>query len=133
MAKTNIPFSLESYLMDDGTQIDASTQSGLGMANAGIEQIRQRRALEEARRFHLNYHQPGFGPGRFRNTLSSPGDDALFGLLQMKENAADASGLGFKVLFPFNAIGAFGSDVSTAVDPDQLALSGLRRASSRKK
>lgn len=142
MAKTRSPFAPSHFLMDDGTLVDASTQSGLGMANAGVEHVRQRRdqladlfqrTATPDQRYGAMIGGRSMLTGQPINYLPSRDMDAFFGLMQMKENAAKASGMKFDVEYPFNATGAFGSDTSTAIEPNQLALSGLRRATSRQK
>jgi hypothetical protein len=98
--QANSEFPLNSLMLDDGTQHNTDSLTGLGAAFIGREQIRQRRAqhMREAQQrgltSGLNFIR---SDGTAINSLPSAWDDAYFGILQAKENLANAAGKRFKV------------------------------------
>lgn len=122
------PFNPNMFVMDDGREIDAANQGAHGMALAGMQNVRERRALQDREDFDYNFGvdgQRGFGPGRFRNNLPDMNMDAYFGILQMKENAARNQGMKFGVDWPQGSQGAVGGRPTTSVLPGQESLDGV--------
>lgn len=107
------PFNLNLLVLDDGQQINA--EPGLGMQLVGQEQIRQRRAVDEAQRRETNPF-PSFG-GSF--SLPNPMWDGYFGLLQGKENAAQQQGRGFRF-----DVDSWGNDKALDVPTGRTYFSG---------
>ncbi len=108
MAIKKRPFNPNLLALDDGTEIGAQGL-GLGSKFVGREQNRQRRAGMLGQNIAAPIQRPqgtagplksrlnsGMGQGSFIGGLD-PSADALFGLLQAKENAAGLSGMGFEV------------------------------------
>jgi hypothetical protein len=101
-------FDPKGLRLDDGQEYSVGYDPmGLQSQLIGAEQSRQRDPLG-------------------RNTGMSPGWGSYFGLLQAKENAANAAGMNFR--FDEDSWGNEGAKQSTVFDIDQVpsSLGGLR-------
>lgn len=88
-------FNPTALTLDDGRSF-AGNMTGNSLLNIGAEQHRLRSAQVAQDDFDTEYGpNRGFGPGRMLRPLGSPWDNAYFGLMQARENAANESGRNF--------------------------------------
>lgn len=104
MPTTKRPYNPNRLTLDDGREFyaDPNQPAPVGV---GLEQNRLRRAQEDA--ITQRARETGdFAGGWGRHILAGPSftNDAFFGLLQAKENAANASGMGFQVAPNANSV-----------------------------
>ena len=105
-------------VLDDGQAFDARQVSPHGLKSVGVEQNRLRREQVSQEDFDYNYGaERGFGPGRSLSPLPDASTDALFGLLQAKENAANVAGKRFRV----NPNAATENPTRMTADPYQMS------------